>query len=125
MFPPTDQSPRYRLFHRLQCMRQRTPLWLTEQQMHVLRHNHISGDLKAVLATHSFQRGLKQALRVGCRQKRLTPIAAEGHEVQITGLGGAPSSMRIVGWATGLGGAPSSMRIVGWATHYKRAPLSK
>ena len=61
-------------------------LRLADQQMNVFRHDHIAGDVKAVLAAGLFQRLLKQALGQGAGQPRLPTIAAEGDEVQVARL---------------------------------------
>jgi hypothetical protein len=59
---------------------------LSHQQMHMFRHDHVSGDVEAVLPARLFQREFEQALGLCGRQERLTPITTEGHEVQITGF---------------------------------------
>ena len=62
------------------------PFGFAHQQVHVLRHDHISGDVEAVLPPRPFQRDFKQVFGMCTGQQRLTAIATEGHEVQITGL---------------------------------------
>jgi len=56
------------------------------QQMHVLGHHNVSVDEEAVIDSRCFQGCLEHLGRSSSEQKRLTPIASEGHEVEATGL---------------------------------------
>jgi len=79
---PADlhSSPCHGLLHRLHCHRQRFPLRLSHQQMHVFRHYHITDYPEAVATTSRFQRVRKQC--AGRRVEQLhSPVATTGYVV--------------------------------------------
>jgi hypothetical protein len=61
-------------------------LGLVYQQMHVLRHDHITGDNKAIARADPLQRIFKQFHGGDRGQLRAAPIATEGEEVELACL---------------------------------------
>ena len=82
----SDKSTGHRLLQRLQGTRQGAALRLTDQQMNMLRHDDISGDVEAVLAACLLQRELETSLGMWRSQEWLPAITTEGHEVQVSSL---------------------------------------
>ena len=65
MLSPNDQLTRYRLLHGLQRSCQGAALGFGNQQMHVLGHNHITGDIEPISPTRLFERLLERPLGMG------------------------------------------------------------
>ena len=47
--------PRDDLLQHLQAQRKRAPLRFADEQMHVLRHDHVTGNIKPIPLSHSFE----------------------------------------------------------------------
>jgi hypothetical protein len=56
-----------------------------EQQVNVLRHDHIPADAQFETAAHTFQPRLKYLLGYGSREPATAMVAAERHEVSLPG----------------------------------------
>ena len=54
---------------------------LADQQMHVLRHDHVAIDAHPETQSHGFQAERKQVVEPGIGKFRFSPIATEGDEV--------------------------------------------
>jgi len=81
-----DQPPRHALLQRFQRRGKRLPLRFAHQNMNVFRHHDVSVNAKLETSPHSFQRSLEHSpLRV-CRKQRATMVAAECHEMTVSGL---------------------------------------
>ncbi len=62
MLGVADQTSRYTLFQRLKGIGERAALGLTDQQVNMLRHNHVSVNAKAAIAGHTLERGFDDLL---------------------------------------------------------------
>ena len=58
---------------------------LAEQQVNVLRHDHVTVDVKLETAAHTLQPGLENLPGDGCGKRGTTMVAAERHEVSLAG----------------------------------------
>ena len=96
--------PGHGLLDGLQRAGQDTALRFADQQMHVLRHDHVAGNVEIVEDTTEFQRDFKLMHGARAGQQWLAAIATEGYEVQIVSflmaLQSARHVMRIVGLRT-------------------------
>ena len=79
-----NQTPRYSLLQRLQRIGQCIPLRFAEQQVHMLRHDHISVDLKVEGVPYALQGRLKDSSSCVGGEQRAAMVAAEGDEVTLT-----------------------------------------
>jgi len=68
---------RHVLFEHLQRDRELGSFWFGDQQMDVLRHDHVSRDVEAVPVSRALKRLFKDVAGSGRAQKRRSPIAAK------------------------------------------------
>ncbi len=93
------QPPRHVLLQHLQRDRKFRSLRLGQQQMNMLRHDDISGNVETVPFPRVFEGLLKDVSGVRRAQTWRTPIAAKRHEMQAAGFLvslEAPGHLRIV-----------------------------
>src|SRR5579863_5122137 len=76
------QALGYVLLQHLQCDGKLGSLWLSQQQMNVLRHDHISGDVKAVPLAGIFEGFLKYVAGVRGGQSGRASVATECNEME-------------------------------------------
>ena len=80
------QSPRHRLFQRLQGLSQLALFWFTYQSVDVLRHDHEAVDEQFILLAHRLQCADEEIPWRGCAKFWLAVITAEGEVMVLTGL---------------------------------------
>jgi len=83
---------RNNLLEHLQHNRQVASLRLAQQQMHVLGHNHKSGQVESVPTTYSFQRDNECVACSLASQQRRAAITTERNEMNVTSLLVSPKS---------------------------------
>ena len=86
VFGVANQSPRHTLLQRLDCVRKHPALRLADQQMDVIRHDHVTIHAHLELAAHSLQRRFKRAFRRCILEGLSASIAAEGDKVCLSGF---------------------------------------
>jgi len=74
------------LLQRLDCAGESGPFGLSDEQVNVLGHDHISDHMEAVAATGLFERALEGFFGVRCVEEGLPTITAKGDEVEISAL---------------------------------------
>jgi len=80
--PPLKQQPAGNaLLQDLHHDRNRTSLWLADQDVNVLGHDHESDYLEAIALAHLLEDFEKYITGTGTSQERLALIAARGDEV--------------------------------------------
>ena len=70
------------LLEHLDRDRQFRAFWFTDQEVHVLGHHHIAGDIAAVPGADSVKRSLESLFRRRTIEQRHAVIATEGGEMQ-------------------------------------------
>ena len=80
------QSPRHRLFQRLQGLSQLALFWFTYQSVDVLRHDHEAVDEQFILLSHRLQSADEEIPWRGCAKFWLAVITAEGEVMVLSGL---------------------------------------
>jgi hypothetical protein len=75
---------RHLRFQQLNGAPEQVVIRLAEQQMNVLRHDHISENMKCEAKAHIFERTKKCLLHPHSSQERLTMVAAECEKVALT-----------------------------------------
>src|ERR1700730_6438458 len=81
--PLLPHFARHALLQHLQHCRRRAPPRLAEQQMHVLRHDHVTQKQETVFPADSHEFSHKKIPCAAASQKREPPVATEGDEAQI------------------------------------------
>jgi len=82
---PGQYAPRKAQFERLHHHRKIFLLRFAEQQMNVLRHDHVTDHDQYVALADLFQDFQKQIAAAGSAEQRLPAIATAGDEVQVSG----------------------------------------
>jgi hypothetical protein len=70
--------------NRLHHYRRISTLRLADQQVHVLRHDHIADNYKSIFLTHGLEHGKKKITSACGAEPGAAMIAATGDVVQIT-----------------------------------------
>src|SRR5438270_13031598 len=81
-----NQTPRYSLLQRLQRIGQPIALWLTEQEVNMLRHDDVPVDLKFEAAPHALQGRLEDSAACVCCKQAPAMVTAECDEMTLTTL---------------------------------------
>jgi len=81
-----DQATRDPLFQRLDGYCKRLTLRFAEEQVYVLRHDHIRIDANFVATANPLKRGFEGLLSCGLNEQRAATITTEGHEVSLSGF---------------------------------------
>ena len=69
---------------RLNGARESAALWLGYEQMHMLRHDHITKNMEDVSPSRLLQRSLEQVARRLAAEVRKPMVTTEGDEMEIT-----------------------------------------
>lgn len=77
------QFSRHPQFQNVHNRRRRSALRFSHQEMHVLRHNHISHDQKPIFRPNLIQDPQENIPRAGRTEQRKPSVTAEGKEVKI------------------------------------------
>src|SRR5713101_6262187 len=81
--PLLPHFARHSLLQHLQHRRRRASPRLADQQMHMLRHDHVTQKPETVFPADAREFSHKKISRTTASQKRQPPVATEGDEVQI------------------------------------------
>ena len=79
------QCLRRSLFQHLQSGRQRRVLWFSDEQMYMLRHQHVTCNDKLVVTSNSFRFVFEGRVSTSPRQQWKAVIATERNEVKTAG----------------------------------------
>jgi hypothetical protein len=82
-FPGTHRA-RHPLLQDLDKLRQISLAGLAEEQVHVLRHHHISNEKRSAAVTHFSQSLQEQSASPDGAQERSSLVATEGDEMQVS-----------------------------------------
>src|SRR5258708_11427260 len=85
VFGIADQFPRYTLLKRLHRFGQSLSLGLTQQKMHVFRHDDIPINAKPEAPTHAFQGFFEDSAALGGPQPDTAMIATERYTMTLPG----------------------------------------
>ena len=81
-----NQSPRHSLLERLERYRERCSFWLANEQMDVFWHYNVAIDAQLIAESDAFESCFKDKFcRIG-GERQGTMVAAECHEVGLSGL---------------------------------------
>lgn len=81
-----DQTPRHSLLQRFESVGKQTALRFTEQEVHMLWHDHIRVDAKSEAAPHALQREFEDSFGRGGGEQRPPVITGECNEVAVPGF---------------------------------------